>query len=663
MKRHLALWTALALFATLGGSALAKTAPPYSGTNEQQRYERHSPDDGVLDTPLEEHAAHDHEGEATGFVKGSQDNMDVVGRWTPPHTKNHPERITDVWSLGNTAYLGTFNTPCENTGVYIVDISDPSDPHQRGFVSSRPGSRVNDVKAFSFEGLASGFSGDILFYSNEDCSTQRNRSGGATLYDVTQPGKAKLLVEGAGDTNDGELPRARQIHNIFAWQDGDNAYMVTVDDEETLDVDIFDITDPRNPAHIAETGITDPAWSGVNVDGHGENAFLHDVWATEGEGGWELLLSYWDAGFIRLDVSDPANPSLIDESDYPTPDPLVLEHLGKTLQPEGNAHAAAWNNAGDLILAGDEDFSPYRQSFEVTTGTIAGEYPAGEFGFTKPVAEFPGSEVNGPTIYGGTGCIEDIDGNGTSDRAEVPPASSLSLAPGEESVVVFTRGSCFFSDKIHSGELAGYDVVIIGNHHNGAAGGGAPDAFICGSQGSPVDGTAAGLCIGHKLMHELFGDTVEYEPASSADSPDMHDVIGATGEKIHAVSDFDGWGPFHLIDNASMEELDAWAPPEVYDEEFAQDHGDLTMHNVEPLGDDLVAIAWYALGMRILDTSDCDSRGGDGNSDNQDDPDCVQEVGHYIDDAGSNFWGVHIDDGLILASDRNNGLWIFEYTG
>lgn len=660
MRRHLTLIAALVLALSTAGMSFAKqTGTPGTpdGVNEQQTYEQHSPDDGVLDTPNEEHAAHGHDhsdGAAPGFVAGSQDAMDVVGRWTPPHTANHPERITDVWSLGDYAYLGTFNTPCENTGVYIVDISDPANPHARGFISSRPGSRVNDVKAFSFDGLASGFSGDILFHSNEDCSSHRNRVGGVSMYDVTKPGKAKLLVEGAGDTNHGALPRARQIHNIYAWQDGDRAYAVIVDDEETLDVDILDITDPRNPVHIAETGITDPAWTGVNVDGFGDNAFLHDIWARETGTGWELLLSYWDAGFIRLDVSDPSNPAIVAESDYPTPDPLVLSRLGKALQPEGNAHAAAWSNDGELILAGDEDFSPYRQSFEVTTGTIAGTYPAGEFGFTKPVATFPGSEVNGPTIYGGRGCPGDA----------VPDSSMLTTAPGEEKVIVFTRGACFFSDKIAAGENAGYDVVIIGNHHNGASGGAAPDAFICGSQGSPVAGTAAGLCIGHQLMHELFGDTVEFTPASSDDSPDLHDTIGTVGEKIRAVSDFDGWGPFHLLDNDSMEELDAWAPSQVYDEDFAQNHGDLTMHNVEPLGDDLVAIAWYALGMRVLDTSDCTARGGDGNSDNQDDPGCVTEVGHYIDDAGSNFWGVHVtEDDLILGSDRNNGLWIFEHTG
>jgi len=46
-----------------------------------------------------------------------------------------------------------------------------------------------------------------------------------------------------------------------------------------------------------------------------------------------------------------------------------------------------------------------------------------------------------------------------------------------------------------------------------------------------------------------------------------------------------------------------------------------------------------------------------------------EEVGHYIDANRNNFWGIdpHVDprDGstIILASDRDSGLWIFRYTG
>ena len=43
------------------------------------------------------------------------------------------------------------------------------------------------------------------------------------------------------------------------------------------------------------------------------------------------------------------------------------------------------------------------------------------------------------------------------------------------------------------------------------------------------------------------------------------------------------------------------------------------------------------------------------------------ECGNYIASGGSNLWGVqaseHGGKEYVLASDRDNGLWIFRYTG
>jgi hypothetical protein len=49
-------------------------------------------------------------------------------------------------------------------------------------------------------------------------------------------------------------------------------------------------------------------------------------------------------------------------------------------------------------------------------------------------------------------------------------------------------------------------------------------------------------------------------------------------------------------------------------------------------------------------------------------PDGLSEVGAFIDEGGNNFWGVEVHkhpDGqkYVLASDRDHGLYIFQYTG
>lgn len=45
----------------------------------------------------------------------------------------------------------------------------------------------------------------------------------------------------------------------------------------------------------------------------------------------------------------------------------------------------------------------------------------------------------------------------------------------------------------------------------------------------------------------------------------------------------------------------------------------------------------------------------------------LEETGRFIDQGGNNFWGVQVweKDGreYVLASDRDYGLYIFEYTG
>lgn len=650
--RFLAIFVTAALVAAFGG--IAGASDRVDGVHEQQRPGVKSPNDGIVDTPLEVHGLHEQQhGSTSGHVPGSSLNVDLVGKLRLPRTKSNPGIITDVWSHGNYAYLGTFAPPCAALGVNVVDISDPTNPAKVNFIPSRPASRVNDVKVFHFDGLASGFSGDLLLHSNENCSGNPQRVGGISIYDVSDPLDPVRMAVGVGDTNGGALARARQVHNVYAWQDGDRAYAALVDDEELLDVDILDITDPANPVHITETGL--PDWPAATVDAFGDDAFVHDLWAKDLGGTWTLLLSYWDAGWILLDVSNPMSPAFLGDSDYPDPDPLVLARLGLSLEPEGNAHAGVWSADGQFLLVGDEDFSPYRLEFAVTSGPATGTYPAGEFGWTVPIADLPDGTLNGPTVFGGYGCPD--------DRGDIPSAPST--APGEEATIVFERGpvddpnhphdACFFSEKVESGQLAGYDAVIIANHHVGSGAGAQPDAFVCGSQGHAFTVTAHGLCTGHRLMHLMFDRTPDYTvPYPLNDPGDKEPDIGDIGPTIEVTSFFDGWGPLHLLNANTLAEIDAWAPSEVYDEAFASGAGDLTMHNVETdPSANRAYISWYSLGLQIVEF--------DGSG--------ITPVGHYIDPKGNNFWGVHVaddhptEDGLILASDRDHGLWIFRYTG
>jgi hypothetical protein len=97
----------------------------------------------------------------------------------------------------------------------------------------------------------------VLAVNNEPCTA--DGEGGFDLWDVSDPRQPKALVRGAGDRTEGgsleQVPgeRANSSHSVFLWQDGGKAYAVAVDNTELTDVDIFDITDPRNPCRWATT--------------------------------------------------------------------------------------------------------------------------------------------------------------------------------------------------------------------------------------------------------------------------------------------------------------------------------------------------------------------------------------------------------------------------
>ena len=129
----------------------------------------------------------------------------------------------------------------------------------------------------------------------------------------------------------------------------------------------------------------------------------------------------------------------------------------------------------------------------------------------------------------------------------------------------------------------------------------------------------------------------------------------------------------HLFDAATLADLDTYAIPESMDPAYAFGFGDLSVHEVatDPTDPSLAYLSYYAGGLRavqiqcggvpyttdmaLTDTSTCE----------------LVEVGGYLDADGNNFWGVEVvanpaddpnvegDEVLILASDRDHGLFVF----
>jgi hypothetical protein len=544
-----------------------------------------------------------------------------------------PGHITDVWahtaSDGKSyAYLGSFDQPfcsLEITGVHIIDISDPTNPQKVGFIPSPASTRANDVKVEHID--TSFFSGDVLVHSVEFCSDSSvpPESAGIVIHDVTDPLTPKLLAQDFLNF---------QVHNIFIFQQGDHAFVLVVEDGAIRDFHIVDITNPTRPREVSVRGWID--WFDPATDqlflGQFALPLLHDVWAQSYPddlpnpafaGKTIAYLSYWDAGLVLLDISDPANPIFLGDSDYLDPDPLSGE------PPEGNSHAAVPTADGALVFMGDEDFTTLRMVFTVDDGEFAGEFRAMEGEFTVPLEELENQAMNGPTTFVGLACSGD----------DIPPPTPAILEPGEEHIAVIERGICPFDVKIANVAAAGYGGAVVFNQQD------VPGQVIVMS-GDPNQGTIPAVFVSRFTGFAILG----ISPTSPPNTP--LPPIGAPSSKITTRGGvFDGWGYGRILDvrdPSNIVELGQFATENVFAQPVPP--GDHTMHNVI-VEERQAYISWYSDGIRVVDFQD---------------PTEPKEIARFIDPvSGSNFWGVFLfkhPDGntFILGSDRDTGLWILE---
>jgi hypothetical protein len=607
-----------------------------------------APDAGLED-PAQ--ALHQHGG-AVGHLPATRKSVGLVSKLSPTSEFGDivEGQIADLAVHKGYAYLNSWEEPtCTRGGVYVADIRRPDRPVEAGFTPALPGN-YHGEGAHAVLLKTNSFRGDVLAVNNERCADVE-AGGGFDLYDVSNPRKPKALVQGFGDTGpEGSLVGDEPVHDshsAFMWQDDGRAYLVATDNFEFHDVDIFEITNPRRPRPVAEFDLVEEFPQIVDQGALGNLILHHDMVVKEIGGTQTMLSSYWDAGYVKLDVDDPANPSYIGDTSFDGADPLT----GLT-PPEGNAHQAEFSSDDRFILAADEDFSPYRAgSFSITTGPNAGEYDSAAVGGGAGAASLPDRTMNGPVTYGGYGC---------DASAPVPQRSDVNppVGSGEEAILVLQRGptgdpeapeeACFPGEKAANADEAGWDAVLLVNRHLGDAG---ADEPFCGSGGFPPGAEIVTVCTTHEAFHRMFGSEPRFElPYEPGDAP----ALGTIGEKVEATSVFDGWGYAHLYrnENGKMREVDAYAIPESLDERYATGFGDLSIHEFATDPERRLAYSsYYAGGFRVF-------RFGAGG---------LRETGRFIDEGGNNFWGVEQftsrNERLIALSDRDFGLYVFRYTG
>src|SRR5918995_159851 len=535
-----------------------------------------------------------------------------------------PELIADVAvdPDGDFAYLANWGSPdcpiledvpgneaggrtASDAGVWVVDISDLDNPEEVAFIpmsqDTRPGEGLQVLHIETAE-----FTGDVLAVNEESCG--KNFKAGFSLWDVTDP------------TNPTKLAK-----NF---------------------VDIFDITDPKHPVLLTELDLNE--FDVDQPDVFLTASFHHDVVVKEIDGRWIMLVSYWDGGWVLLDVTDPANPEFIADTDYQAVDPLLLEELGVSLPPEGNAHQAEFTIDNRFIIGTDEDFSPFKLFMSIAGGA---DEPVSA-GTATPVDEDvyigPGETLTAPTTFLGTAC------------RTIAPATT------DPAIAVVERGGCFFQVKIDNVTAAGYDAIFIVNSETGDP---PCEALI----GMLADTTIPAYFVSRSAGYAILG--IEgYDPTNcpGGANPALP-AVGTAGETVTLSSQFDAWGYVHLIDAETLEDIDQFAIPEALDPAFAEGFGDLSVHEVavDPQDASLAYLAYYAGGLVAIQIQCPFGTPYDPDNPPAETSTCeLVEVGSYLDRAGNNFWGVEtfVDENpespyfgrtVILASDRDSGLWIF----
>jgi hypothetical protein len=522
----------------------------------------------------------------------------------------------DVAAYRELAFVGKWRDACPGTGVDVISIAQPGSPAKLSDTADHPNTSMEDMQAMRINGR------DVLATGLQDCRTAGQPAGatGLELHDVTDPAAPSVLAffpTGPSGVHELDLTRT---------PGGRTLALLAIPDLELLTADedlrggrgdllIVDVSDPASPTLVAEWGVLDSGRFGpefyVDVtQGSDPRTYLHSVRANAD--GTRAYLSYWDAGVITLDISDPAAPK-------------VLGRTGFRPGEEGNAHSVDEARGGDLLLQADEDFTAWAPSFR--SNAFAGERAAAEATFGTPIASRPSRALAGEVAAVGRGCPA---GAAAPEAPEDPY-----LVDPRGRVALLERGGCRFDLKAARAVQAGAIGVVF---YNSAEGG--EQLFLPGGASPVTLPSGAVVEIGVPVLSVQRSVGLALAAATPA----------AT---VRFSVEFNGWGYLRIWDNrdpANPVALSTFATPNTLSADVAAEAGSrwYTVHNPEVVGD-RAYVSWYADGVRALDLTR---------------PRAPVELGAWTGrgrPAGAppvDIWSVVPHRGLLLASDRNYGLYV-----
>jgi hypothetical protein len=299
--------------------------------------------------------------------KGAAFNMVAVGH-------NDLDRRgfnADVWVHEGHAYVGSWGFSdfasgsktrfCPSpgkSGVAVLNTIDPTDPQRVATLHNPPGTSVEDVVAFTAE--HGDFAGrDLAVGGIQVCGGSRYDTSifrGLVVWDVTDPASPVEIGRlSTGCCTRGlhelEVQHRPDLGRTFVYASvpaseypDDLSPSGRRDQEGRGDFRLIDVTNPRTPFEVSNWGVLHNPTPGLPALGLGcdpDPIFGHSV--EPSADGRLAFVSYWDSGFIALDVTDPANPVFKGRTEYPS-------------NADGDGHSSNYDEDRQLLFTADEDF-------------------------------------------------------------------------------------------------------------------------------------------------------------------------------------------------------------------------------------------------------------------------------------------------------------------
>lgn len=482
----------------------------------------------------------------------------------------------DLWVHRNLVAVGNWRGA--TTGVKLIDITNPARPVLLPSLPARPGTTYEDPMILGVE--TPHFRGDLLAVGLQ------YGSPGVEFWDVTDPRQPKLL-------SFFPTPGTIGVHELFLTRQRSRvlALLATLD----TGLQIVDVTDPTKPLLLSVWELTEQLKIRPLLGAGYPASFCHSVSASAD--GVRAYLSYWDAGAILLDISDPTAPRFLGRTIYP---------VGQ----EGDTHSAVEADGGSLLITTDEDFdpTPTANHIQVTAPErLAGRLGGIELGFTQPLTK------NGPL----RGQVVDVGSALPGVDLKADPRGKIALldpTPARQGQI----------EQIRRVQAAGAIGILftLPQLHSGR-----PDDQIA------VPGMS------------LFRETTAALRQALAASERV-EIEMTPGEAT--------WGYVRLWDirdPSKPVQVGRFATPATSQFPLPR-RGWFSVHNPFVHGNRLYA-SWYSEGVRVIDITDPKAPREIAHFLPPVDPVTPTPLGPF-----PLVWGVVRHNGLILMSDMQTGLWI-----